>query len=102
MKLKSVPGIEVPPDEGDVRLPNGYTLYWKMDEAVGCREYYSDEVGGGVGVWNTALVDDTTLLAAIVKEAEFRKREYVIWSRMTEEEREAAISAINILEDDPL
>ena len=68
-----------PPETGDVRLPNGFTLYWKMTEQG--REYYSDEVGGGVIVWHTALVDQSTLLAAIVQEQAFQKLEYVIESR---------------------
>ena len=57
-----------PPESGSVTLPNGCTLYWETDHAVCCRVYYSDEVGGGVFVWNTALVDDSTLMAAIVEE----------------------------------
>ncbi len=45
------------------------------------REYFSDEVGGGVQVWHTALVDQSTLLAAIVQEQAFQKLEYVIRER---------------------
>lgn len=48
-------------------LPNGCSLFMKENE-VGGRVYYSDEVGGGVGIWDTALVDKSTLLAAIVEE----------------------------------
>jgi len=78
MSEKLVP----PPKEGNVRLPNGCTLYWKETDQG--REYFSDEVGGGVFVWNTALVDDSTLLAAIVKEMEFQKLECVIKERSRE------------------
>ena len=63
------------PKTGDVSLPNGYTLYWKFDPSVNCREYWSDEIGGGVMVWNTALVDQHTLLAAILQEATLNKLE---------------------------
>lgn len=49
-------------------LPNSCTLYWRENEAGG-RTYYSDEVGGGVVVWDTALVNESTLLAAMVQEA---------------------------------
>ena len=48
-------------------LPNSCTLYWKQNEAGG-RTYYSDEIGGGVMVWDTALVSRSTLLAALVQE----------------------------------
>lgn len=48
-------------------LPNGCTLYWRDNEAGG-RTYYSDEVGGGVVVWDTSLVDRSTLLAVMVME----------------------------------
>jgi len=50
--------------EGELPLPNGCTLYWKVNE-VGGITYSSDEVGGGVLVWNTILVDEGTLLAAM-------------------------------------
>lgn len=45
-------------------LPNGCTLYRRANEAGG-RTYYSDEIGGGVWVWDTALVDSSTLIAAL-------------------------------------
>lgn len=56
------------PVQGHIELGNGYTLFWRTDPAIGCREYMSDEIGGGVFVWNTALVDDYTLLGAILQE----------------------------------
>jgi hypothetical protein len=49
------------------RLPNGCTLY-KERNGVGGHRYWSDEVGGGVMIWDTCLVDPTTLLTAIVEE----------------------------------
>lgn len=49
-------------------LPNGCTLYCRSNEAGG-RTWFSDEVGGGVVVWDTALVDATTLLAAFTEES---------------------------------
>ena len=47
--------------------PCGYMLYREPNEAGGHR-YWSDEVGGGVMVWDTCLVCSNTLLAAIVEE----------------------------------
>lgn len=55
-------------------LPNGSTLYWKQNEAGG-RTYFSDEVGGGVHVWDTCLVDQSTVLAALTKEWELSIQE---------------------------
>lgn len=61
---------EKPPKKiQDAPLPNGFTLFWKPNEAGG-RTYFSDEIGGGVVVWDTCLVDRSTLLGAIVKEEE--------------------------------
>jgi hypothetical protein len=57
-------------------LPNGCTLYVK-DNAAGGRTYYSDEVGGGVVVWDTCLVDQATLLAAMTHEATLARAEAV-------------------------
>jgi hypothetical protein len=58
------------------RLPNGCHLYYKDNEAGG-RTYWSDEIGGGVMVWDTCLVDQDTLLAAIVQEGTFRYKETI-------------------------
>lgn len=74
-------GLEDPPESGTLQLPNGCTLYWGTDAATGAREYASDEVGGGVAVWHTALVDPSTLLAAMVQEETFRRREAEIARR---------------------
>ena len=52
-------------------LPNGCMLYKKENEAGGYT-YYSDEVGGGVFVWDTCMVDQSTLLAALVDDAKER------------------------------
>jgi hypothetical protein len=62
--------------KGEVQLPNGCTLYYDTDPAVGCRRYFSDEVGGGVHVWDTALVDQSTLLAAVVQEERLCRQEF--------------------------
>lgn len=48
-------------------LPNTCSLYWEENGAGG-RSYYSDEIGGGVLVWDTTLVDRGTLLAALLQE----------------------------------
>ncbi len=50
-------------------LPNSCHLYWD-DNGIGGRKYLSDEIGGGVEVWDTCLVQDSTLLAALTQEAE--------------------------------
>lgn len=65
-----MPGMKHPQMTEVCRLPNGATLYRSTDE-VG-HSYWSDEVGGGGLVWQTALVSDVTMLAAIVEE---RRRE---------------------------
>lgn len=58
-----------------IRLPNGCTLYWEKNLAGG-RTYVSDEVGGGVTVWDTALVEESTLLAALVQEAKLAREDW--------------------------
>lgn len=74
--------LKPPPDTGSIELPNGCRLYWRSTEQG--REYFSDEVGGGVGVWQTALVDQSTLLAAIVMEEAHRRLEAEIARRNKE------------------
>jgi hypothetical protein len=53
------------------QLPNGSTLY-REDNGVGGHRYISDEVGGGVCVWDTCLVASATLLAALTEDARWR------------------------------
>jgi len=53
---------------GSRELHNGCALYWHPNQ-VGGRTYLSDEVGGGIFVWDTALVDAETLRAALEVEA---------------------------------
>jgi hypothetical protein len=79
------PALTPPPENGDVMLPNGCNLYWKYDPATGGREYFSDEIGGGVMVWHTALVDPYTLMAAMVKEQEFQVLERHIAERLNKQ-----------------
>ena len=57
-------------------LPNGSYLYVKTDEAGG-RTYLSDEIGDGIFVWDTALVDMGTLFAALTEENRFLHQESV-------------------------
>jgi hypothetical protein len=57
-------------ETGEMPLPNGNTLMWKPD-GVGGREYWSTEIGGGVLVWDTALVEESTIQAALNVEAMF-------------------------------
>lgn len=70
---------------GTCRLPNGNTLYWSDEQGLG-RRYLSDEVGGGVIVWVTALVCESTLLAAMCKEKELQYK--ASWAKF-EAERDA-------------
>jgi hypothetical protein len=53
------------PKPREFPLPNGCTLFVVDNKEVGGRQYISDEIGGGVPVWNTALVDSSTLIAAL-------------------------------------
>lgn len=55
-------------------LPNG-SMPFVEDREQG-RRYWSDEVGGGVVIWDTALLDKTTLLASIVEECRVEYDEY--------------------------
>jgi hypothetical protein len=48
------------------QLPNGSTLSVEINESGGLR-FWSDEVAGGVCVWDTSLVDSGTLLAALAE-----------------------------------
>lgn len=68
--------FSAPPETGHVPLPNGCTLYWTTDAAVKSRQYVSDEIGGGVEVWHTALVDSSTLVAAVACEGRLRRIEH--------------------------
>ena len=52
------------------RIPNGCTLF-VQENCVGGHIYYSDEVGE-VRVWDTSLVNESTLLAAMVHQAQLR------------------------------
>lgn len=60
-------------------LYNGCHLYRKPNE-VGGHIYFSDEIGGGVMVWDTALASEGTLLAAICCE---HNRKYIEHIRRT-------------------
>ena len=57
------------------RLPNNATLY-RESNGVGGHRYWSDEIGGGVCVWDTCLTDESTLLAAIVEEQRRAREEF--------------------------
>jgi hypothetical protein len=66
--------ITVVPTHGWLDLPNGCTLRWKENEAGG-RTYTSDEVGIESIVWDTALTDNSTLLAAMTQEETLLRQE---------------------------
>jgi hypothetical protein len=56
-------------------LPNGHLLFYKENE-VGGRTYMTDECGCGSLIWDTAITDYHTLLAAIVHEEHLRIKEF--------------------------
>jgi hypothetical protein len=58
---------EPDPKQGSIEMHNGATLFWETN-AAGGRSYWSDEVGGGVQVWDTALVSFASLCEAISME----------------------------------
>jgi hypothetical protein len=46
------------------KTKEGHTIY-VTDNGVGGRRYLSDEIGGGVLVWDTALINEMTLFEVI-------------------------------------
>lgn len=52
------------------RTSRGYTLYREENQVGGFR-YWSDEIGGGVMVWDTSLGSPETLLMCLALEAKF-------------------------------
>jgi hypothetical protein len=57
-------------------LANGCTLFVKKNEAGG-RTYISDEVPCGVEIWDTALVSQSTLIAAMNAENTIAYEEFM-------------------------
>ena len=55
-------------------LPNSCSLY-RMPNGAGGYTYWSDEVGDGVMVWDTCLVNEGTMLTALAEENTRRFRE---------------------------
>ena len=45
----------------------GYTIYVEPTD-IGGRRYWSDSIGGGVMIWDTALVSEEELLFALAAE----------------------------------
>lgn len=62
-------------ENGSKLLPNGCRLYWRRNSAGG-RTYISNEVGEVAGVWDTSIIDESTLLAAMTQEAALRRFEF--------------------------
>jgi len=87
------PALTPPPETGDVMAPSGCGLYWKMTEQG--REWFSDECGPISSIWHTALVNQSTLLLAMVKEAEFQYLEAEIRKRKTEDKHRKIMDDIN-------
>lgn len=70
-----------------IQLPNGCALYSKRNE-IGGRVYMSDEVGGGVFVWDTSLVAPSTLIAALHAENVISLKEYHERKKANEQDKE--------------
>jgi len=68
---------------GEFQLPNGHTCFIE-DNGAGGRRYISDEIGGGVIVYDTCLTDQSSVLACLAKEAEIEIAEW----RKIDEDRE--------------
>lgn len=52
-----------------------YTIYVKPN-GIGGRTYWSDEIGGGVMIWDTSLVHVATLVEAIAAEFAIEIKEF--------------------------
>ena len=52
-------------------LPNGFGLFVK-DDTVGGRIYFTDENSVEAIVWETSIISESTILAALVEEAYYR------------------------------
>lgn len=50
------------------QTPQGYTIF-REPNGVGGHRYWSDEIGGGVMVWDTSLVAPETLRTCLALEA---------------------------------
>ena len=76
-------------------LPNGCTLYRKLNEAGGYT-YYSDEIGGEVVVWDTCLVNESTLISALAEE---HRRSYAEHMENRKNGRDERYKALWVLTD---
>lgn len=57
-------------------MPNGYSLYVKTNKAGG-RIYFSDEIGGGVEIWDTCCGMESSILFAITIEDTFNRLGFI-------------------------
>lgn len=57
--------------------PTGCHLFRKRNDAGGWT-YFSDEISGGIPIWDTSLVSESTLLTAILCEQHRRHLEFMI------------------------
>lgn len=91
--------------KGAVDMHNGASLFWEANKAGG-RTYSSDEIGGGVEVWDTCLVSFHTLCEAMAIECAMmaaesraeRKRLTAAsaeFCTVTSDDIEAAIAEVN-------
>ena len=68
---------------GQIELPNGCRAYVR-ENGVGGLEYTSDEIAGGVLVWDTATVCSSTLMAVLT---DFMARCHRAHAKRRKEER---------------
>lgn len=54
------------------RTPRGYTIFVEKNE-LNANRYWSDEIGGGVMVWDTCLVSEESLEFALAHERKERR-----------------------------
>ena len=73
---------------GERAAPNGARIFWRMTEQG--REYTSDEIGGGILFWHTAMTDASTLIAAVAIEMELQRAERFL---AEEKEREQLVGS---------
>jgi len=64
------------PTETVLELPNGVAIYRQQSRAGGYL-YYTDEIDGGVLVWDTSLVSECALVTVLHLEAVRRMEERV-------------------------
>jgi hypothetical protein len=74
--MKTLPVEEENQEVEDLgSLPNGCHLFRRPNTAGG-HVYITDEIGGGAVIWDTCIVDSSTLLVAITEESRRKYKEF--------------------------